>query len=74
MKTLISSEVLIICLLAAQTGGYVGCGRSGTESHQSAAPGLQVYRIGIASYAPEAAVDRLLEGLFAGREAREHPS
>ncbi len=46
-----------------------GCGRSGTESGQPAgAPGVRMYRIGIASYAPEAAADRLLEGFYTSLE------
>ena len=68
MKTQISSRTLIFCLLAPLVGGLIGCGRSGTETRQPAGAGVRVYRIGIASYAPEAAVDRLLEGLFAALE------
>jgi len=65
MKTPISSRILILSLLAPLAGGLIGCGRSGPDSRRPAAAGLRVYRVGIASYAPEAAVDRLLEGLFA---------
>ncbi len=68
MKTLMPSKILILCLFVLLAGGLVGCGRSGPDSRNPAAPGLRVYRIGIASYAPEAAVDRLLEGLFADLE------
>jgi putative ABC transport system substrate-binding protein len=55
--------------MAALAIGLVGCGRSeptaGSPDGKRSEP---VHRIGIASYAPDAGADRLLEGLFAAFE------
>lgn len=65
MKTNSLYRILVFCLLAFLSGGLSGCGKTETQSGQPGdVPADRVYRIGIASYAPEAAADRVLEGLF----------
>jgi putative tryptophan/tyrosine transport system substrate-binding protein len=69
MKNQFGWYLRVLCLVPFLAGGLCGCGRSRTETDQPAgAPGVRVFRVGIASYAPEAAADRLLEGLFASLE------
>jgi len=58
-----------LCLLAVLIGGLSSCGGPKSEPGQAAGTaGARVYRVGIASYAPDPGADRLLEGLFAGFE------
>ncbi len=66
MKTDSSARILALCLLLSAVGLFTACRR--TETQQGGGEGVRVYRIGIASYAPETSADRLLEGLFAGLE------
>jgi len=65
MKTHAVRAITAPCLAASLAAVVAGCGPSGTESGQ---PGDRVYRVEVASYAPDAGADRLLEGLFAGLE------
>jgi ABC-type uncharacterized transport system substrate-binding protein len=62
-------RILTGFVVACLAGGFAGCSKPGTGTGQPAgAPGERVYRIGIASYAPDPGADRLLEGLYAGLE------
>jgi putative tryptophan/tyrosine transport system substrate-binding protein len=61
----VQSAFLLTCL----TGAFCGCGGSGAGPGQGAgSPGVKVYRVGIASYAPDPGADRLVEGLLASLE------
>jgi putative tryptophan/tyrosine transport system substrate-binding protein len=56
-------------LLGLLVGGTCSCGGGGTAPSRSTGPAQgRVYRVGIASYAPDPGADRLLEGLFASLE------
>jgi putative tryptophan/tyrosine transport system substrate-binding protein len=58
-----SSLVVLLGCLADCGGAGKGAGQAPDES------GARVYRVGVASYAPDPGADRLLEGLFASLEA-----
>jgi putative ABC transport system substrate-binding protein len=58
--------ILSFCFLTLAAGFCTDCRR--TETQQTGSDGARVYRVGVASYAPEASADRLLEGLYAGLE------
>jgi putative tryptophan/tyrosine transport system substrate-binding protein len=58
-----------LALVAALAGELASCGRSGTAPSQATGTAeARVYRIGLASFAPDPGADRLIEGLFASFE------
>lgn len=61
MRSVIARILSISCLVGILA--FNGC--KTTETSTGGSEGGRVFRVGIASYAPEAAADRLLEGLFA---------
>ncbi len=69
MQAHVTSTVAVLVLVASLPVWLLGCGQSdGRSSETTNQTKGRVYRIGIASYAPDAGADRLLEGLFAGFE------